>query len=655
MNTRELVIGAHKALLNGSGKLGYFERRGISRQVVETAYVGFRDGAFTYPCIAKSDGLLAVHYKSEERDDKGKSRQWWNGYAENLPLKGHGKNADKPAKVIPFGMETLKNVGVGSLVILGCGEEDALSLRQIGYTALSQPGAGLLEPVYASEMAGLEVVVLYEAGEETEARKDALKLQEAGAKSVRVAEWEPGAPNGADVNGKLVEDPDAFADWVAGMLEGAKPVSPVEPQKPPRSGKPDVYLPSPPSLPEPKWPELDTAARYGLSGEIVEAMEPHTEADTVALLGNLLCGFGNAIGRGAYVRVGEDLHYLNLFTAFVGESSKGRKGMSWNYARGLLSEADEEWVRERLANGLSSGEGLMYAVRDRVERENKEGEREVVDEGVKDKRLLAIESELAGPLKMMNREGNTLSVVVRQAWDAGDLRALTKNSPMKATDAHISLIGHITKAELLRHLTETESANGFANRFLWFLVRRSKELPFGGEWFKVDKAPLIRRLRSALEFGRQPVQVRWAGSATEPWQAVYGELSEGKPGMFGAVTGRSEAQTLRLAALYAVMDESHEIERQHLEAALALWEYAEDSARYIFGNATGDPMADALLTALGAAGEDGVTRTDIRNHFKHNAKAERVTQALSLLLKAGRVRQVTEQTGGRPTERWFLR
>lgn len=654
MNTRDLVIGAHKALLNGSGRLGYFERRGISRQVIENAYIGFQGRAFTYPCIGKNGGLLAVHCKSEDRDDKGKRRQWWKGYADDLPLKGHGKNADKPAKVIPFGLETLKDVEAEVPVILCCGEEDALCLRQIGYTALSQPGAGLLEPVYAREMAGLEVVVLYDAGEEKEARKDALKLQEAGVGSVRVAEWEPGAPNSADVNGKLTEAPDTFPEWVAGMVDGARPLSSIEPEKPPRNGKPDVYLPSS-SLPEPKWPELNDAARYGLAGEILQAMEPHSEADPVALLGNLLCAFGSAIGRGAYLRVGEDLHYLNLFVAFVGESSKARKGMSWNYVRGLLSEADEEWVKERVANGLSSGEGLIHAVRDRVERENKNGEREVVDEGVKDKRLLALESELAGPLKMMNREGNTLSVVIRQAWDAGDLRTLTKNSPTKATDAHMSLIGHITKAELLRYLTETDSANGFANRFLWFLVRRSKELPFGGEWFKVDRAPLVRRLSFALDFGRQPVEVRWAESAKDDWRAVYGDLSEGKPGMFGAVTGRSEAQTMRLAALYAVMDESHEIERQHLEAALALWEYAEESARYIFGDATGDPVADALLAALEAAGRSGMTRTQIRDHFGRNAKTERINHGLSLLLKAGRVRQVSEETRGRPTERWFLR
>ena len=71
----------------------------------------------------------------------------------------------------------------------------------------------------------------------------------------------------------------------------------------------------------------------------------------------------------------------------------------------------------------------------------------VIDDGVLDKRLFVIESEFANVLKVMAREGNTLSPVLRRAWDTGDLRTLTKNSPARATGAHISIIGHITRQE----------------------------------------------------------------------------------------------------------------------------------------------------------------------------------------------------------------
>jgi hypothetical protein len=156
------------------------------------------------------------------------------------------------------------------------------------------------------------------------------------------------------VKDKLVEDPRGLADWAAGMIERAKPMAQVDDSEPRRDGVPDVYL-SGREVQGPKWPELDDAALYGLPGEIVGAVEPHTEADPVALLGSLLCAFSNAIGRGAHFRVGSDTHHLNLFTALVGESSKSRKGMSWNIVENLMGAVDEGWATDRVASGLATG------------------------------------------------------------------------------------------------------------------------------------------------------------------------------------------------------------------------------------------------------------------------------------------------------------
>ncbi len=459
---REEVVRARKALMNG-GKAAYFEERGLARETIASAYMGYqpevyfhgngggyKGPAFTYPCVA-GGRLLGIHYKSVERDDKGKRRQKWGRYADDLPQKGHGKKPSAPAKIIPFGLETLKDLEPGSLVVLCCGEEDALSLRQAGFTALSQPGAGLLEPAYAAELAGFEVVAFYDAGEEAEAHKDATKAMRAGAAGARVVAWPTDAPHGADINGRLVEDPSGFEHWAAGMIRRAKPVSTgVEVKQ--REGDPDVYD-STVFEPQP-WPALRPEALYGLPGAIVKAVGPHTEADEVALLANLLVAVGNAIGRGAYVPVGPDRHHLNLDVVLVGETAKGRKGMSWGPVRNLMQEADPGWLDERVQNGLSSGEGLVDAVGDRVVTgADEEDEPNALDGGVEDKRLLVMEGEFASVLKVMRRETNILSAIIRQAWDGARLQVLTRKDPIKATGAHISIVGHITKPELLRHLT----------------------------------------------------------------------------------------------------------------------------------------------------------------------------------------------------------
>ena len=103
---------------------------------------------------------------------------------------------------------------------------------------------------------------------------------------------------------------------------------------------------------------------------------------------------------------------------------------------------------------------------------------------------------------------------------------------------------------------------------------------------------------------------------------------------------------------YALADCSAVIDVPHLLAGLAVIEYAQASAEYIFGDSLGDPVADELLVALRRAGDAGLTRTDVRDLFKRHQRAERVTAALDLLASRGLARMTEEQTGGRPTEVW---
>src|SRR5262249_52167839 len=220
-------------------------------------------------------------------------------------------------------------------------------------------------------------------------------------------------------------------------------------------------------------------------------------------------------------------------------------------------------------------------------------------------------------LRIQQREGSTLSSTIRQAWNSGDLRTLVKNNPAKATGAHISIIAHITIEELQRYFDRTEAANGFGNGFIFVLVTRSKCLPFGSEVSDVGVQAIADRLRRAFDFARKGGQIRFSADARELWIEVYPTLSAGRPGMLGALLARAEAQTLRLACLYAVLDESIEIHTEHLSAAIALWEYCEASADFIFADRMGDPDADAILGALRTS-PDGLSRTDISNLFGRN-------------------------------------
>jgi hypothetical protein len=241
---------------------------------------------------------------------------------------------------------------------------------------------------------------------------------------------------------------------------------------------------------------------------------------------------------------------------------------------------------------------------------------------------------------------------MRQAWDSGNIRVLTKNKAARATNAHVSILGHITREELLKYMNATEQANGFANRILWVAVRRSKLLPDGGELHLLHLDSLRGRFLSAVNFARRVGELRRSAAARDRWHAVYGQLAGDRLGLFGAVTSRAEAQTLRLSMIYALLDESAIIEEAHLNAALAVWSYGEASARLTFGDRIGDITADELLRALRSCPE-GLTRTDINNHFGRNKSASEIARALSVLTQGGRVRVEREDTKGKRAERWF--
>lgn len=214
-------------------------------------------------------------------------------------------------------------------------------------------------------------------------------------------------------------------------------------------------------------------------------------------------------------------------------------------------------------------------------------------------------------------------------------------------------MGHVTADELRCELTYTDVANGFANRFLFLCVQRSKCLPFGGEGLpEAVMTGFARRLERVAGAARRVSQVTMTAAAREIWEAVYPKLSEGAPGLFGAVTARAEAQTRRLAMIFALLDEKSQVDVPHLNAALAVWRGCAASARVVFGSSLGDPTADEILRAVRAAGQDGMTRTQISGLFHRHYSAGQIGVALDLLVRQKLIRGRSRETGGRPVEVW---
>lgn len=276
----------------------------------------------------------------------------------------------------------------------------------------------------------------------------------------------------------------------------------------------------------------------------------------------------------------------------------------------------------------------------------------VEEAGEPDKRLLLVEPEFASVLRRMEREGSSLSPILREAWDRMPLYTLVseRSRPAsKATTNHVSMIGHITRAELTRYLTRTEMANGLANRFMFVLVRRSKCLPRGGSVPTMNT--LVSELHSAIEHARACGELDFDEDAYRMWDSVYESLSEPRPGLAGEIVARAEAHVPRLALTYALLDRDSAIRPAHLLAALSVWTYCEESVSCMFAVELGDPDADAVLAKIRES-ESGRTREELRDAFDRHWPADRRERALKTLLEHGAISQTQEATKGRPATRF---
>ena len=529
------------------------------------------------------------------------------------------------------------------------GEKDAETLSGYGLTASCNPmGAGKWRQSYSEALRGAHVAILPDNDEAGRKHADLVARSLHGiAASIKVVHL-PDLPDHGDVTdwlntGMTVQDLAAHVRitpvWTPNRLSSYSSSGDAQ-NATPHTIRPKGLnsLSSLSSYPE--WPTLAPDAFYGLAGDIVGTIAPHSEADPVALLMQLLEYFGVSIGRSAYYQVEATKHYTNLNCCLVGPTSKARKGTAYDHIERIMETVDTSWTLANVSGGCGSGEGLIAAVRDKTMKREPikvrgkvTGYEEVeTDPGVIDKRLLVYEAEFSSVLKIAGREGNILSEILRKAWDTGHLRNTVKNNPLKATGAHIAIIGHITIEEVQRTLTTTDAANGFGNRFLWLCVKRSKLLPDGGALHSIDFNPLLERLRAVFTKAKALQHMRRDAAAQTAWRAVYALLSEERPGLVGSLLARAEAQVVRLSMLYALLDGVDTIGAQHLYAALALWEYVEASVAYIFGKSMGDPVADTLLTALQNSYPQGLSRKHILEEtFQGNTRADELDRVLRLL------------------------
>ena len=525
------------------------------------------------------------------------------------------------------------------------GEKKALRLSELGIAAIGiggvdgwGKGGQLIDDLADINWTGRDVYIVFDYDEKPETRRNVQSaarrltkaLRDAGANEVfniDLTPTEDGNKQGVD-DFLMTHEVSEF--WE--LVDFANPVESIGDQ-----GISSITLI--PLTP----PRLSDAAYHGFVGDFIRTVSPYTEATDAGILAHLLPAIGTLIGPGPHIWGGDE-QPARVNTALVGPTSSGRKGTSFVPVNHLMRMIDAIFWNAQCVRGLSSGEGLIQKVSDqRTKDEN--GAWNVVSV---EKRLYVVEPEFSKILMQTRREGNILSQVLRETYDSGNLAVLTRN-PLTANNAHMSITGHITPEELRKRLGEIEMANGFANRFLWFLVDSVKELPDGEPIPEAVVKKFVTRLKRIIQTAANQKRLTRDEAATTLWKNAYSNLRMSKPGLQGAMLARGESIVLRLSLIYALLDETNIIRREHVAAALAVWKYSEESVRAIFKEKSGSSLADKLYQLLG----NGPMMTK-QFHDHMNTPASEIREALGQLLASGRITKATirQKGAGRPAEQW---
>lgn len=579
----------------------------------------------------KPDGLLAYYKERLEPSRDGKR-------SKEFIFKGPNGKPGQSANPLLYRLPEVMSSEQGEMVIFTEGEKQADLLATWGLIATTLPhgSRSTWHDSYAAPLLGKQVVVLADN-------------DEAGRK---YAEMICQSLNGKAASLKIVALPDLpekgdIVDWAAIPGNDAKQLTKI-------IDATEEWVPDVPDdkLVQNEWPELSADALPGLLGEFVSAACDNSEADPAAVAITFLVRFGIECGANKYVQVGESKHYPRTNGVIVGESSKARKGTSAGPVKSLFKRVSDHC---RTSPGpLSSGEGLIYAVRDeqaewKINKSSEDGRWVIVDPGVKDKRLFVLDEEFANALTSANQKDNRLSAVIRTLFDDGNAEPLTKSNRTKATNAHVGLITHITLPELKQKLSAADMLNGFGNRFLWACSRRQKLVPrpeaIAEDLMQYFQETLQNRIKNA----HLPGEMLFTDAADELWHEIYVKLSSAYEGAAGCMVNRGEAHVTRLALIYALLAGHKQIQTDDLKAAHAFWQYCLDSALYIFGQTPIDKKRHKVISALEQALDNSLSREEVRNKcFSNHIKADQLDQLLSDMQANGIITARTVQTGGAP-------
>ncbi len=334
---------------------------------------------------------------------------------------------------------------------------------------------------------------------------------------------------------------------------------------------------------------MRSEASYGLAGRLALEVSPINGISKEAVLFQFLICLSTLCAQKFYYSIGGKKIHAADYLVLVGTTGSSKKGTSFSDVKWFFDQYYPEFTSSKLKTGVNSGEGLINCIRNKVvgtdidKRTGKEIEA-IKDEGALSKIVLFLETEFSRLLKAGKRDGSTVTEIYRNAWDGVPLEINTSQRSIRSTDYCVSLIAHITPKELKSLVSDIDSSNGYLNRFMFCFITGGVPKPFPESFDRIEFT-FTKELVALFNFinAIESAEIVLADNAKELYLEIYNEFYYRPEDKITELLSRNTQHLLKMAMLYAIIDQSQEIKIGHLKASKALIDYSSASIQELFG------------------------------------------------------------------------
>ena len=362
-------------------------------------------------------------------------------------------------------------------------------------------------------------------------------------------------------------------------------------------------------------------------GRTVKRLEPYSEANSLALLVQLMAVFVNVVGRNTYWCLSSVPKRLRIFALIIGPSAAGGKGTSYSLISYIMKKVAPDWHDNCRGSGVSSGEGIIHKIKDTGDPDQ-------------EKRLMVVEPEFSQILTAGKREGSTVSQIIRKAFDEDEFEII-KTEPIKSTNSHVGFLGQITPSETVKYTTRNDAESGLMNRFLFVDCIRTKYLPIPERIPEETERLIVEDLKRHIDFSKDLGEIGITPAGKEFWSIAYRDLATRPDNLFGKITARGAPIVRTLATAFALGSMKKEVTDTHLAKALEVWCHSEAKVAELFGNRFNDPIKNKTLDALMVR---AMSRSELLHEtHKKNLSSGKLTEALKDLNEAKLIKKIKDR------------